>query len=165
MIDSKQVLHPKATVTDVPEPVAALEFWKALWEKTTVYNGDAGWPNSVDTELHFLIRQPSLCITLMHTQNKCTIGEPLEMILYTWKKLWAIHSHLPDQLQEVLDGSISKWLVMGRITLIPKDKTKGPVPSNYRPITCLPTIWKLLTSILSTVVRKHLTDNDLLFSE
>ena len=30
-IDSKQVLHPKATVTDVPEPVAPLEFWKALW--------------------------------------------------------------------------------------------------------------------------------------
>ena len=62
------------------------------------------------------------------------------MNLYTRKKLWAIHSRLPDQLQEVLDGSISEWLVMGRIILIQKDKAKGPVPSNYRPITCLPTI-------------------------
>ena len=76
-----------------------------------------------------------------------------------------IHSRLPDQLQAVLDGSIPEWLVMGRTTLIQKDKKKGPIPSNYRPITCLPTIWKLLTSIMSNVVRKHLTDNDLLFPE
>ena len=50
--------------------------------------------------------------------------------------------------------------MMEHTTLMQKDKNKSPVSSNYRPITCLPTIWKLLTSILSTVVHKHLTDND-----
>ena len=68
-IDPKQVFHPKAIVMGVPEPVAALEFWKALGEKTTAHNGDAGWLKFVDTELHFLIRQPNLRINMMHTYN------------------------------------------------------------------------------------------------
>ena len=67
------MFYPKATVTDVSEPVAALEVWKPLWEKTTVHNGDAGWLKSVDIELHSLIRQPNFRITLMHIQKslKC----------------------------------------------------------------------------------------------
>ena len=81
---------------------------------------------------------------------------------FWWKRLSALHSCLPDQLQEVLDGSIPGD---GAHTLIQKEKSKGTIPSIYRPITCLPTIWKLLTSIPSNVVHKHLTDNDLLFPE
>ena len=53
--DSMQVFYPKATVVDVPEPAAALEFWKGLWEKTTVHNGDADWLKSVEAEFHSLL--------------------------------------------------------------------------------------------------------------
>ena len=84
---------------------------------------------------------------------------------FWWKKLSSLHSRLPRQLQEILNGSIPQWLVRGRTTLIQKVKSMGPVPANYRPITCLPTIWKLLTSILSTVVCNFLADNSLLFPE
>ena len=76
-----------------------------------------------------------------------------------------MHSRLPGQLQEVLNGLIPEWLVMGRTTLIQKVKSKDPAPGNYRPITCLPTVGKLLTSVVSTVVCNHLSDNKLLFHE
>ena len=33
--------------------------------------------------------------------------------------------------------------------MIQKDKSKGNVASNYRPITCLPFMWKLLTSAIA----------------
>jgi len=77
-----------------------------------------------------------------------------------------VHEHLPVQLQAVLDGrrggSVPDWLVCGCTTLVQKVKSKGPIPSNYHPITCLPTIWKL---ILANAVNKHLVDNDLSFCE
>ena len=98
----------------------------------------------------------------------CTIGEPPgNDFIHSlwWKRLSAVHSRLPGQLQEVLNGSIPEWLVMGGTTLIQKVKSKGPAPGNYRPITCLPIVWKLLTSVASSVVRKHLSDNKLLFHE
>ena len=85
---------------------------------------------------------------------------------FWWKKFSDIHEHLPDQLQEVLEGSVPNWMVTERTTLIQKVKSKlGSIPSNFRPITCLPIIWKLLTLILAKVVYQHLSDNELLFAE
>jgi hypothetical protein len=41
-----------------------------------------------------------------------------------------------------------EWLTAGVTFLMPKnDNTK--TPKNYRPVTCLPTIYKLLTSVTS----------------
>ena len=38
---------------------------------------------------------------------------------------------------------VPEWTTR-RTTLIQKDPNKGTAPNNYRPITCLPTIWKIL---------------------
>ena len=34
----------------------------------------------------------------------------------------------------------------GKTTMIQKDHLKGIAPNNYRPITCLPMMWKILTA-------------------
>ena len=36
-------------------------------------------------------------------------------------------------------------MTKGKITLIQKDSQKGTAVNNYRPIKCLPMIWKILT--------------------
>ena len=41
------------------------------------------------------------------------------------------------------------------ITMIPKSEKRDD-PKNYRPITCLPTLYKLLTSIISNKMYNHL---------
>ena len=41
---------------------------------------------------------------------------------------------------------VPEWMTKGRTTLIQKDPNKGTAPSNYRPITCLPMMWKILTA-------------------
>ena len=33
--------------------------------------------------------------------------------------------------------------------LLQKNKAKGNIASNYRPITCLPLVWKFLTGVLA----------------
>ena len=50
-----------------------------------------------------------------------------------------------------------KWY---HLPLTENDETNNP--KNYRPITCLPTMYKILTSILSDRAYKHLTINNLL---
>ena len=41
---------------------------------------------------------------------------------------------------------ISKWMTKGKTTVIQKDHLKGTAPNNYRPITCLPMMWKIQTA-------------------
>ena len=55
-------------------------------------------------------------------------------------------------------GQIPHWMVCGKTVFIQKDFSKGTVPSNCQPITCLPTIWKILTSIISDKIYKSLDE-------
>ena len=43
-----------------------------------------------------------------------------------------------------------------------KDKSKGNVASNYRPITCLQLMWKLLAGVISDQIYAHLDQEKLL---
>ena len=40
-----------------------------------------------------------------------------------------------------------------------KDKEKGKAASNYRPMTCLPLVWKLLTGVIAEGVYGFLDTN------
>ena len=70
------------------------------------------------------------------------------------------------QLKECLDsGFVPSLLTRGRTSLLQKDKSKGNVASNYRPITCLPLIWKLLTGAIADQIYAHLDQEKLLPEE
>ena len=46
-----------------------------------------------------------------------------------------------------------------------KNKEKGTIPSNYRPITCLPTTFKLMTTIIDESMLNYLENNSLIPDE
>ena len=50
-------------------------------------------------------------------------------------------------------------------SLLQKDKTEGNVASNYRPITCLPLMRKLLTGVIADQIYAHLDQKKLLPEE
>ena len=52
---------------------------------------------------------------------------------------------------------VPEWMTKGRTTLIQKDPKKGTVPNNYRPITCLPMMWKILTAQIREEIYYSLT--------
>ena len=67
------------------------------------------------------------------------------------------------QLKERLDSAfVASWLTRGRTSLLEKDKSKGNVASNYRPVTCLPLMWKLLTGVIGDQIHSHLDKEKLL---
>ena len=41
---------------------------------------------------------------------------------------------------------VPEWMTKGKTTLIQKDPNKETASNNYRPITCLPMMWKILTA-------------------
>ena len=81
---------------------------------------------------------------------------------YWLKKLTSLHKPLASLYQESLKNGCPQWMTQGRTILLQKDASKGTGVENYRPITCLPTMWKLLSGILSNEIRRHLDSNRLI---
>ena len=79
-----------------------------------------------------------------------------------------------SSLHEDLDGNYSKilqkpeecpsWLTDG-VTYFLRKSEETTKPKNYRPITCLPTLYKILTSIIADRTYKHLEENESLAAE
>ena len=49
-------------------------------------------------------------------------------------------------------------MTTGKTVLCQKDPSKGNAVDNYRPISCLPLMWKLMTGIISNVLYDFLED-------
>ena len=82
------------------------------------------------------------------------------------KNFSSLHERIRLQLKESLDsGFVLNWLTRGRTSLLQKDKSKGNVASNYRPITCLPLMSKLLTGVIAYEIYAHLDQETLLPEE
>ena len=82
------------------------------------------------------------------------------------KKLSSVHEDLTTAYNDILKNPEKQpdWLTEGLTYLLPKtEETKNP--KNYRPITCLPTMYKILTSILTERTYAFLEENELLPTE
>ena len=64
----------------------------------------------------------------------------------------------------LLEEGLPSWFTSGRTSLLWKD-SEGNVASNYRPITCLPLMWKLLTGVIAHQMYAHLDQEKLLPEE
>ena len=70
------------------------------------------------------------------------------------------------QLKEWLDsGFVPSWFTRGRTSLLRKNKSRGNIASDYRPIACLPLMWKLLTSVIADKIYAHFDQEKLLPEE
>ena len=56
------------------------------------------------------------------------------------------------------------WLVEGATNLLPK-KEETWIPKNYRPIACLPTTLKILTSVITDRLYSHLEKEAIMTQE
>ena len=79
------------------------------------------------------------------------------------KNFSSLHERVRLQLKECLDSEfVPSWLPRGTTSLLQKDKSKDKVASSYRPITCLPLMWKLLTGVIADQIYAHLDQEKLL---
>ena len=82
------------------------------------------------------------------------------------KNFSSLHERARSHLKECLDsGFVPSCLTRRRNSLLQKDKSTGSVASNYRPITYLPLMWKLLTGVIADQIYAHLNQEKLLPEE
>ena len=99
------------------------------------------------------------------TQNWKAPGH--DKVVNFWiKYLTSIHDDLTLAYSDIIKKPehCPGWLTWGTTYLIPK-LTSTNNPKNYRPITCLPTMYKILTSIIANRIYKHLEQNLLIPQE
>ena len=62
-----------------------------------------------------------------------------------------MHGRIASQLNEILNGTtrLPDWMTYGRTVLCQKDPANSIAVDNFRPISCLPLMWKLTTGILA----------------
>ena len=54
------------------------------------------------------------------------------------------------------EDDLLEWMTYGCTVLCQKDPQKGNAADNYRSITCLPLMWKLLTGVIAEEMYNYL---------
>jgi hypothetical protein len=81
------------------------------------------------------------------------------------KQLTATQKHIAETFKKLIEEDfISEWLTAGVTYLILKNEYTGN-PKNYRPVTCLPMTYKLITSIISRHMQIYMDNENLLPKE
>ena len=82
------------------------------------------------------------------------------------KKFTSLHGKLAFAYNQIIDNPdlAPLWLTEGVTYLLPKNEDTH-LPKNYRPITCLPTTYKNMTSIVSNRIYDFLSSNNVMPAE
>ncbi|CAG4983498.1 unnamed protein product [Parnassius apollo] len=134
-----------------PDQADIIAFWRGLWSEP-VNHSEGPWMEvvasrgaSVTPMDPITIMPEDVAEAVRRTPNWKSPG--LDGLHHYWLKGFIVcHAVLARQFQEALDQkSLPSLFTTGITHLVPKDKNTTE-PSKYRPITCLPTIYKTLTS-------------------
>jgi Reverse transcriptase (RNA-dependent DNA polymerase) len=153
---------------EAPDPVESVMFWSKLWDTPVTHNKEAKWMEAVRKDNARVKEQASVTITkekveqAVRRMKNWKAPGPDEVHGFWLKKLTSLHEPMAKLLEESLEKGCPSWMTQGRTVLLQKDKAKGSAVDNYRPITCLPTMWKLLSGILNDEIRSHLEENGII---
>ena len=163
-------LRPKRGENQEDMDIAGIEeigkFWKGIWEERGQY--DLGhpalehWKAKVNgmgdrTETPQVSRDSRWKAAVKGMACWKALG--LDKIHGFWHKAFPqTNSLLKNCIWEIIDGSgeMPDWVVRGRTVMIPKDGFSGRA-EQYRPITCLNTLYKLMTATMAGIILEYAT--------
>jgi hypothetical protein len=138
------------------------EFWSNIWSNEVQFNNQAEWIPHLENDIpdsnnrhHIQISLEILVKNINSSHNWKSPGG--DQIHNFWlKKFTCIHKCLLDHFNGFIrePNTFPEFLAHDITYLKPKDSdTKNP--SKYRPITCLPTIYKIMTSCIKVIIYDH----------
>ena len=144
---------------------------KKIWSQSVDHKKDAKWLQCRRSEVN-VKKQEKIDITtgslkkiLGRMPNWKSPGPDLVQGFWL-KNFSSLHEKVRLQLKECLDsGFVPSWFTRGRTSLLRKNKSRGNIASDYRPIACLPLMWKLLTSVIADKIYAHFDQEKLLPEE
>ncbi|XP_030754463.1 uncharacterized protein LOC115881195 [Sitophilus oryzae] len=149
-----------------PEKNDVERFWRGILESDANYNEKARWikrNKKLTTPMEWNPITKEEVVARLKKANNWKASGPYGIPNFWLKRLPAAHECLARNYNYILNNpeNIPHWLTVGRTTLIFKSgDTENP--KNYRPITCLNTIYKILTGIIADKLYKHLEIQEIL---
>ena len=149
----------------IPDADESKKFWSDIWSVTKEHNRNAEWLNNIRNDIGDS-QQGELEITAEMVSIQCRKmpnwkAPGRDGVQGFWlKNLRSFHGRLAEQLNNLLNGEeeLPEWLAFGRTMLCLKDPTKGNAFDNFRPISCLPLMWKLITGVIAEVMYEYLEE-------
>ena len=156
----------------IPNAEESKEFWNEIWSGRKEHNKEAEWLRQLKKDLGNQ-QQQNIIITKDMVSKQCRRmpnwkAPGMDRVQGFWlKKLTSLHERIAEQLSLIVNGDVRmpRWLTLGRTILCLKDPNKGNAVDNYRPISCLPMMWKLLTGVIADGIYQYLDENQLLPEE
>ena len=144
------------------------KFWKNTWGNEKNHKENARWINDFKDTNSNISEQSWNEISLNEitkTLNKSHKWKSpgIDQVPNFWLNiLHSIHFRLASNFNEILNRPYltPDWICQGTTYLLAKTNDTDH-PKNYRPITCLSTTYRLLTSILSERTYKHTEEHNL----
>lgn len=137
-------------------------YWSQIWSGEVTHGQNAAW---IDKERQKMEHVEAMRYTRISHEEFVSIVNKTHnwkasgcdhLHNYWLKKFTSIHTRLLTFLNKFIEDpdTMPRFLTKGVTFLIPK---KGDTrdPANYRPITCLPTVYKILTACISHQVYSH----------
>ena len=159
----KEFAGQTSTQNEPPKSEEAKVFWEEIWGKEGKHQDKSGWLNDIQDAHCEIKRQADVKISVSDVRKEIAgmknwkAPGPDGVRGFWFKKFTSIHEPLALALNNCInEENVPGWMVKGRTVLIQKDPAKGTVASNYRPITCLPLMWKLLSGIFAGKIYEHL---------
>ena len=142
-------------------------FWRTIWSEEKEFNEQAEWIKNTEQQNEMKNQQEwreistdELKQALIRSHKWKSPG--IDRIPNFWLNCISKgHNRLASLLSELVENpeTAPEWMTEGVTYLLPKNKdTKNP--KNYRPITCLTTTYKILTSILSERTYTFIENNE-----
>jgi len=155
-------------VKNTPGKEEVENFWREICGKKVSHNEEACWIKDQCQQNPSMewspICEKDVVEALRTTLNWKAPGRD-QMPNFWLNQLTATHKHIAKIFNELIEeDSILEWLTAGVTYPIPKNENTGN-PKNYRPITCLPMTYKLITSITSRSMQKYMDNENLLPKE
>lgn len=145
--------------------------WSEIWERKKMHDDRAFWIKDAEKEKNTYsmdnieITKEDIKSVLKKANNWAAPGAD-KLQNYWWKNFTSTHQRLVVLFQGALSdpSTIPEFFTLGLTYMLPKGNIT-PDPKQYRPITCLPTVYKILTGILTKHLWKHVNKFNILASE
>ena len=143
------------------------DFWAGIWEGQS-QTPNQKWMNTVARKLRekvvdaqdFVINNETLKKAVKKRKNWTAPG--IDGIqTYWWKKLTGTWKGVTNCFKKWMEQAeeIPTWLTQGRTFLLSKTEDISS-ERNYRPITCLNTVYKVFTGQIGSYMKDHANRND-----
>ena len=164
-----QLRGNRVTINSPPEKEETVNFWRPMFETEKSYNKEATWLPEYINSTDGIIPATYTPITESEIQKATSKfanwkSPGIDRIQnFWWKKFSSLHKITAAILNNLMvEPNITpQWLTTGRTTLVAKKKETQD-PSNYRPITCLPIIYKIHTSVITSRITHHIETNNII---